>query len=149
MRRLTFTIVGVVLAAAIILPWMAAFRSDQAVSYHYGRIGGRQVQCVAVDGTHFDRYFCLVFDSSARARVNYNHGRIVLDGRQVQFPSGHNAGFLRPDGQIRFVTVTERDIAPDSSGSSEVYYIFGRIPKQKDFTFGVPRYEFVEQRLRN
>lgn len=149
MRKLTFIIIGAVLAAAVVFPWLAAYRSDQAIRYSYGLIGGRQLECVAVDGTHFDRYFCLVFDRSAGARVGYDYGRILLDGRPMQFPSGQNAGFLRPDGQVQFATVTERDIAHNSSGNSEIYYLFGRIPKQKHFTFGVPRDELVEQRFQS
>jgi hypothetical protein len=149
MRKYTFIIIGLMLAAAIVLPWLAAYRSDQAVRYSYGHIDGRQVECVAVDGTHFDRYYCLVFDNSAGARVNYGHGRILLDSHPVQFPSGQNAGFLRPDGQIDFTAVTERDIAPDSSGSSEIYYIFGRVPKLKRFAFGIPRDEFIKQRIQS
>jgi hypothetical protein len=147
MRKLTFIIIGLVLAGVVVLPWLAAYRSDQAVRYSYGRIDGHQLECVAVDGTHFDRYFCLVFDDSASQRVNCSQGQIFLDGRRVQFPAGQNVGLLRPDGQIQFVAVTERDIPPDSSGSSEIYYIFGKVPKLKRFTFGVPRAEFIEQRF--
>jgi len=147
MRKLKIIIIGLALAAVVILPWLAAYRSDRTVRYSYGRIDDRQVECVAVDGTYFDRYFCLVFDSSAGSRVTYNHGHIFLDGRRVQFPAGQNVGLLWPDGQIQFMAVAERDIAPDSSTSSEIYYILGKVPKQKRFAFGVPRDEFIEQRF--
>ena len=147
MRKLPFIIIGLLIAAAVLLPWVAAYRSDQAVRYSNGRIGGRQIECVAVDGTHFDRYFCLVFDSSASSRVSYNHGHIFLDGRRVEFPAGQNAGFLRPEGQIQFTAGAQPDISPDASGSSEVYYLLGRVPKQKRFAFGVPRAQLVEQRF--
>ena len=149
MRKYTLIIIGLVLAAAVILPWFAAYRSDEAVRYSYGLVDGHQLDCVAIDGTHFDRYFCLVFDSSAGERVNYGHGQILLDGRPLQFPSGRNIGFLRPDGRIDFSVVTERDITPDSSGKSEIYYIFGRVPKLKHFAFGVPRTAFVAQRFQS
>jgi hypothetical protein len=149
MRKLTLIIFGLVLAAAVILPWWAVYQSDKGGSYSYGLFGGRQLECVAVDGTHFDRYFCLVFDGSAGARVSYGRGRIFLDGRPIQFPSGRNAGFLRADGQIQFATVTEQDIAPSGSGNGEIYYIFGKVPKLKRFTFGVPRAEFIEQRFQS
>jgi hypothetical protein len=149
MRKRTLIIVGLVLAAAVVLPWWAAYQSNQAVRYSYGLFGGRQLECLAVDGTHFDRYFCLLFDGSAGARVNYGHGRIILDDHPVQFPSGQNAGFLRPDGQIQFAAVTEQDIAPSTSGNSATYYIFGKVPKLKRFTFGVPRAEFIEQRFQS
>lgn len=149
MRKRISIIVGLVLAAAVILPWWAAYEGDQAMLYSYGLFGGRQFWCVAVDGTHFDRYFCLVYDGSAGARVSNGRGRILLDGRPIQFPSGQNAGFLRADGQIQFVTVTEKDIGPISSGNSEIYYIFGKVPKLKRFTFGVPRAEFIEQKFQN
>ena len=135
------------LLAAIILPWWVAYNSDEAVSYRYGLVNGHELGCVAIDGTHFDRYFCLVFDSSSGARVNCAHGHILLDGRPLQFPSGQNIGFLRPDGRIDFSTVTARDIAPNSSGRSEIHYIFGTVRKQKHFAFGVPRAEFIEQRF--
>jgi hypothetical protein len=146
MRKLTLIFIGLIIAAAVVLPWVAAYRGDKAVRYSYGSVGGRQIECVAVDGTHIDRYFCLVFDSSAGSRVSYNHGHIFLDGRRLTFPSGQNAAFLRPDGQIQFAVITPTDITPDSSGSGEVYYILGKVPKQKRFAFGVPRVEFVEQR---
>ena len=148
MRKLTVIVLGLlslVFAGAIVLPWVQAYRSDQGCHYCYGRINGHELECVAVDGTHFDRYFCLVFDSSAGERVSYNHGRISLDGQQVQFPSGKNAGFLRPDGLIQFATLTERDIIPFSPGKGEIYYIFGRVPKFKHFAFGVPSVEFAGQ----
>ena len=147
MRKLVVPIIGLVFAAAVILPWLAAYQSNQAERYDYGRIGGRQVECEAVDGTQFDRYFCLVFDSSIGSRVSNDHGHIFFDGRRVQYPPGQNTGFLQPDGQIQFVALTGRDIVPDSSGNSEIYYIFGRVPKLKRFAFGVPRPEFVEQRF--
>jgi hypothetical protein len=147
MRKLTLIIIGLIIAAAVGLPWVAAYRSDKVVRYSYGSIGGRQIECVAVDGTHFDRYFCLVFDSSTGSRVSYHHGHIFLDGRRLEFPPEQNAGFLRADGQIQFAVVAPPDIASDSSGGSEIYYILGRVPKQKRFAFGVPRVEFVEQRV--
>jgi hypothetical protein len=146
-RKSPFIIIGVLIAAAVVLPWLAAYRGDHAERYSYGRIGGHQIECVAVDGTHFDRYFCLVFEDSAGSRVTCNHGHIFLDGQQLQFPAGQNAGFLRPNGQVQFVTVNERDIASDSPGISEVYYILGKVPKLKRFPVGVPRVEFVEQKL--
>lgn len=148
-KRTAFIIAASVLTAVIVPPWLAAYRSDQGVRYSYGRLGDHQLECVAVDGTHFDRYFSLVFESSAGSRVNYGDGRILLDGRPIEFPSGQNAGVLRPDGQIQYMTVTEGDIASDSSGNSAVYYIFGKVPKLKHFPFGVPSAPFVERTWSN
>ena len=147
MRKYVLTIIGLVLAVAIVLPWVAAYRSDEAVQYHYGLVEGRQLECVAIDGTHFDRYYCLVFDSSAEARVNYGHGHILLDGRPLKFPLGQNIGFLQSNGRIDYSKVADRDITPDFKGHSEIYYIFGKVPHLKHFTFGVPRTDFVAQRF--
>jgi hypothetical protein len=147
MRKYSFIFIGVVLAAAIGLPWLTAYRSDQCIRYGYGLVGGRQIDCVAIDGEYFDRYFCLVFDNSVGGRVNYGHKQILLDGRSLQFPAGKNVGYLRPDGQIDFSTVTTYDITPNYSGSGEIYYILGKVPKLKHFTFGVPGIEFVVQRF--
>lgn len=147
MRKPLFIMIAVLFAAAVVLPWVAAYRNGREVRYSYGRIADRQMECVAVDGTHFDRYFCLIFDDSAGPRVTSNRGHIFLDGQRLQFPTGKNAGFLQPNGRVEFLSVDQRDITPDSSGSSEVYYILGRVPKQKHFAFGVPRAEFVEQTL--
>ena len=97
MRNFPLTIIGVALVAlvtAVVWPWVEAYRGDQSMHYHYGLIDGRQIECVAVDDTHFDRYLCLVFDSSANARVSHDDGRILLDGRPIQFPSRQNVCFL-------------------------------------------------------
>jgi hypothetical protein len=141
--RKFIVIFGLVVAAAIILPWVAAYRCEEVVRYSYGRIDGRQVECVAVDGIYFDRYFCLVFDGSLGARVSNTEGRIFLDGRPVEFPPGQNVGFVQPDGRVQYVAATAQDIAPADPGDSEIYYLFGRIPKRKHFAFGTPREEFV------
>lgn len=149
MQKYRFTIIGLALAVAIVLPWVVAYRSDKAVQYHYGLVEGRQLECVAIDGTHFDRYYCLVFDSSMEVRVNYGHGQILLDGRPLQFPLGQNICFLKPNGHTDFLKIADRDITPDFEGRSEIYYIFGKVPHLKHFTFGVPRTEFIAQKFQN
>jgi hypothetical protein len=146
-RKNQFIILGLLVALAVVPPWIAAYLSDKAVRYHYGLMNGRAIECLAVDGTHFDRYFCLVFDDSTSSRVTENNGHISMDGRPVKFPAGKNVGFLRSDGQMQFYAVAQSDIAPDSFGNSEIYYLLGRVPKFKRLPFGVPRVEFVEQRF--
>ena len=138
---------ALLLLAAVVLPWIVAHRSDCGMICHLGSVGGRKLDCVAVDGTHFDRYKCLVFDSSVNTRVNFSSGQILLDGQQVRFPPGQNAGWLRPDGQIRFTAVAPKDVTANSSGSSKIYYILGKVPKLKRFPSGVPRTDVVEQKL--
>lgn len=146
MRQRTFVIAFLALffAAIVIPPWVTAYRGQHFMLYYYGLIDGREVKCIVTDGTFFDRYRCMILDSSADKRIRYTPEQFYLDDRPIQFPAGRNLCILQPDGQIQFMSIAEQDIAPDVSGSSEIYYIFGKVPKFKHFPFGIPRKEFVE-----
>ena len=147
MRSITLALLVALLIAAIVLPWVDAYRSDKMSGFHYGRVNGKSIQCIAVDGTHFDRYACLVFSDKNKSRVAYREGRILLDAKPIDFPKGCNVGWLRAKGQIDFEILTQEDIDTRTSGSnSEIYYIFGRLPKIKKWHFGQPRIELVEQK---
>jgi hypothetical protein len=147
MRYIALTLLLSLLLAAIILPWMEAYRSDKMTGFHCGEINGKSIQCFAVDGTHFDRYSCLVFSDKNKSRVTYREGRILLDGKPIDFPKGCNVGWLQANGQIEFETLTQEDIdTRTSGGNSEIYYIFGKLPKLKKWRFGLPRIELVERK---
>src|SRR5712692_6057403 len=135
-RYILAPILIALLAAAVVLPWIEAYRSDQMTHFLYGRVNGKQIECIAVDGTHFDRFACLVFAAENKSRVRHSKGKILLDGKAIDFPKGCNVGWLRSDNQIEFETVTQDDVTNDTSGSSEIYYIFGRLPKLKKWRFG-------------
>ena len=148
MRKPALVIVGFLLLFAVVVPWVVAYQSSCSVTHGYGRLNGRQIDCVAVDGTHFDRYLCLIFDGSAGHRVFPGERDILLDGRPVEFPYGENVGFLHSDGRIEFTAISQADIESESyRGSSEIYYLLGRLPSQKQIAFGVPREEFVRRKF--
>ena len=135
--------------AAILVPWIEAYRSNQSMTYLYSDINGRNIDCMVVDGCFFDRYYCLLFDESAIGQVRENNGKIVLNGKPMQFPRGTNVGFLQSDGKIQFAWLNPNDITPIHAGRSEIYYIFGKIPSFKHFPSGVPRVDLVLQRTQN
>ena len=152
-RDRLFKIAGLMFAlfilAAILVPWIEAYRSNQSMTYLYSDINGRNIDCMVVDGCFFDRYYCLLFDESAIGQVRENNGKIVLNGKPMQFPRGTNVGFLQSDGKIQFAWLNPNDITPIHAGRSEIYYIFGKIPSLKHFPSGVPRVDLVLQRTQN
>ncbi len=143
----TVLILIVLIGAVFILPWIVAYRSDQMTRFQYGKINGKTISCVAVDGTHFDRFACLVYSHENFLSVKYTNGRILLNGNFIEFPRNCNVGWLRADGQIEFESLPQEDFEQSSESTSEVGYVFGRIPKLKKWHFGVPRRELVEKKV--
>ncbi len=148
MRNHRLKLVLLLLAALFVgMPWYVALNANQSVGYSYGCLhGSNQIECVAIDGTHLDRYRCLIFDQVNQSRITTMNGSIVVDGKNLLFPGQTNVAFLRPNNNLEFEKLEYEKIQPLKGGDSGVFYVFGWVPKFKKLDFGIPNEDFVISR---
>ena len=122
-------LVAGLLLVLIALPWFWAFQSFLSASGCLGRENGRTLRFVYVDKTHFDAYRTAVwFDDSLT--VTGEDGRIVCNGKLIDFPDDKNTALVRSPGNIIFVRLDDRYFK-EEPGSSEIYFMLGKVPKFK------------------
>jgi len=112
------------------LPWLAAYRSYSSASGYLGLQGGKRIQFVYVDKTHFDAYkTALWFDESLS--IIGKDGEIYCNGKRIGFPEGKNLALvLSPEGII--FTKLDDEYFLEGTGESEIIYVLGKVPHFKD-----------------
>ena len=138
---------GILIACIVLLlvglPWFWAFKSCISCSGFLGTEDGYNLQFVYVDKTHFDAYRTAVwFDDSLT--ITGQEGRILCNGKQIDFPDDKNTALVRNPEDIIFVKLDD-EYFKEETGSSEIYFILGKIPKFKNSEKGMIDLEKVKK----